>query len=108
LLVAFDFVNNTLLQVKLLQLEKDCVHGTAATDSQTISERRSLPPGQTNSNPAPTMLIQTGETRSSWKTLHPNKTSNMASPVCFVKQSFYRLAYNNHVDKLLRLLCSLL
>jgi hypothetical protein len=40
--------------------------------------------------------------------LHPNKTSNMASPVCFVKQSFDRLAYNNHVDKLLRLLCSLL
>jgi hypothetical protein len=33
--------------------------------------------------------------------LHPNKTSNMASPVCFVKQSFDRLAYNNHVDKLL-------
>jgi hypothetical protein len=48
-----------------------------------------------------TMLIQTGETRSSWKMLHPNKTSNMASPVCFVKQSFDCLAYNNHVDKLL-------
>ena len=72
LLVAFDIVNNTSLQAKLLQLEKYCA---AATDSQMISERRSLPPGQTKSNLAPTMLIQMGESRRSWKTLHPNKTT---------------------------------